>query len=361
MTPEISVIIPTYNRRAMVREAIASVLAQRGAHFELIVVDDGSTDGTWDALARLAAESGEASSPKRARGSSPPPDPRESGYRPCVHAIRTDNGGPAAARNRGIALARGRMIAFLDSDDLWVRDKLARQSAFMRANPHLAISQTGEVWLRDGRRVNPARRHLKRAGDIFADALRTCLISPSAAILRRELIDAAGGFDEAMAACEDYDLWLRILVRHAVGLIDEPLVTRRAGHPEQVSATVPALDRFRILALAKLLGDHALGAERRAAAAEVMAEKCLIYAKGLARRERSGDAAFFAQTARLAVDRWGHAPDAELDAATARMRAMLTQRAMLAQPTAGAEALKARQHGTGPSKPARAAENRANE
>ena len=101
----------------------------------------------------------------------------------------------------------------------------------MRDNPDCPISQTGETWMRDGRRVNPGRRHRKRPGDIFIDSLRTCLISPSAAILRRELLDEVGGFDEDMAACEDYDLWLRILARHEAGLLDEPLAVRRAGHP----------------------------------------------------------------------------------------------------------------------------------
>ncbi len=309
MTPEVSVIIPTFNRRAMVHEAIESVLAQRDASFELIVVDDGSTDGTWDDLC----------------GTGFSPRPCGTGFRLC--AVRTGNSGPAAARNRGLGLARGRMVAFLDSDDLWVADKLARQSAFMRANPHLAISQTGELWIRNGRRLNPGRRHLKRAGDFFADALRTCLISPSAVILRRELLDETGGFDESMTACEDYDLWLRILARHEAGLLDQPLVTRRAGHPGQLSATIPALDRFRILALAKLLDDPTLGAERRALAADAMAEKCTIYANGLARRGSADEAAFFVHAGRAARERWRDAPDAELDIAVEHLRALLTKSA----------------------------------
>jgi len=301
MTPEVSVIIPTHNRRAMLREALSSVAAQRGSSFEVLVVDDGSTDGTWQDL---------------------------SGHDPSAHfadirAVRTERRGPAAARNRGIALARGRLIAFLDSDDLWMPEKLARQSLFMRNNPDCLISQTGETWMRDGRSVNPGQRHRKRPGDIFIDSLRRCLISPSAAILRRELLDEVGGFDEDMAACEDYDLWLRILARHEVGLLDEPLTVRRAGHPGQLSATVAALDRFRILALAKLLADASLEAARRRAAAEVMAEKCLVYGKGLARRGRHDDAAFFAETAQSALARWSAAPDVALEAACVRMRAML--------------------------------------
>jgi glycosyltransferase involved in cell wall biosynthesis len=301
MTPEITVIIPTHNRRAMLREALASVIAQRAASFEVIVVDDGSTDGTWDDLSAKCKNIG------------------------CdnIRAVRTARRGPAAARNRGIALARGGLIAFLDSDDLWMPEKLARQSAFMRRNSGCAISQTGETWLRGNRRVNPGRRHRKRPGDIFVDALNTCLISPSAVILRRELLDEVGGFDDEMAACEDYDLWLRILVRHEVGLLDEPLVVRRAGHPGQLSATVAALDRFRILALAKLLTDASLGAAKRAAAAEVMAGKCLIYGKGLARRGRLDDAAFFAEAARSALERWSRTPDAGLTTACLRIRAML--------------------------------------
>ena len=301
MRPEISVVIPTHNRRAMLREALASVVAQRGASFEVIVVDDGSTDGTWDDLARhdLAAQN------------------------VTLRTVRTAHRGPAAARNRGIALARGTLIAFLDSNDLWMPEKLARQSLFMRNNPDCLISQTGETWLRDGKRVNPGRRHRKRPGHIFIEALRTCLISPSAAILRRELLDDVGAFDEDMAACEDYDLWLRVLARHEVGLLDEPLVVRRAGHPGQLSATVAALDRFRILALAKLLADSSLDATRRTEVAKVMAEKCRIYGKGLARRGRLDDAACFAEAAQAALDRWVRAPAAELEAVCAWMRARL--------------------------------------
>ncbi len=148
-----------------------------------------------------------------------------------------------------------RLIAFLDSDDLWAPTKLERQLAFMNANPDCAISQTNEIWIRNGRRVNPGLRHRKRSGDIFIDSLRTCLISMSATMMRTELFRSLTGFDQSMLAAEDYDLWLRILIDHEAGLLDEPLVTRRGGHPDQTSATTPALDRFRILALTKLLAD----------------------------------------------------------------------------------------------------------
>src|SRR5579862_740809 len=289
---EVSVIIATHNRRAMVQEAVASVLAQREADFELIVVDDGSTDATSESLARLDG----------------------------VRLSRTDHLGPAAARNHGVAMANAPLIAFLDSDDLWMPTKLQRQLAFMRAHPECVISQSAEIWIRDGRRVNPGRRHLKRAGDIFIDSLRTCLISPSAVIMPTDLFLALGGFDEDLAAAEDYDLWLRVLADHEVGLLDDPLVTRRAGHADQLSSSTPAIDRYRVLALMKLLARDDLSMCRREAVAEVLAEKCAILAQGARRRSRSKEAAIFEL---YGSAQWRNEPNDFLTRATIAMRELL--------------------------------------
>jgi glycosyltransferase involved in cell wall biosynthesis len=286
----------------MLREAIASVLAQRDVSFELIVVDDGSSDGSCDHTGDFIDAA-----------------------RPAVtfRLIRTArNRGVAAARNAGVAIAAAPLIAFLDSDDLWAPTKLRRQIDFMRASPDCQICQTEEVWIRDGRRVNPGRRHQKRAGDCFVASLRTCLISPSAVIMRTELFRARGGFDEQMIAAEDYDLWLRILRHHEVGLIAEPLVTRRAGHPGQLSATVPAIDRFRILALLKLLATIDLALERRIAIVVVLNEKCRIYAHGLKRRSHNAAAGRILDLANSART-WVSGPNAGLDRAIAELRAML--------------------------------------
>jgi glycosyltransferase involved in cell wall biosynthesis len=310
MNVAVSVIIPTYNRRAMVREAVASVFAQRGVDFELIVVDDGSTDGTAEDLAELA----------------------ETGRRQGVAEIqtmRTANRGVAAARNMGVRIAGAELIAFLDSDDLWAPSKLAKQVDFMRDNPQCQISQTGELWIRAGRRVNPGRRHQKREGDIFLDSLRTCLISPSAVMIRTPLFRSVGGFDETMTAAEDYDLWLRILREYPVGLVDEPLVTRRAGHPGQLSTTVPAIDRFRILTLMKLLATSSkevphMFEERRRAVVEVLVEKCRIYAQGLTRRGQDRSAAIVLEIAGRA-DEWRDRPDSHLENAIESYRALLRQ------------------------------------
>jgi glycosyltransferase involved in cell wall biosynthesis len=300
VSAEVSVIIPTYNRAAMLREAIESVLEQRNATFELIVIDDGSSDDTAAMLTALCRE------------------------RSVVRFETIAHSGVAASRNRGVELACAPLVAFLDSDDLWHRDKLACQLGFMRANPSLQISQCQEIWIRNGRRVNPGQRHLKRDGDQFVESLRTCLVSSSAAIMQTELFRALDGFDDAMLAAEDYDLWLRIMLDHEVGLLDEHLLTRRGGRSDQLSAATPAIDRFRIFSLMKLLASNRLPGERRIAVADVFIEKCKIYSGGLRRRGRSADAEFYERTTQLAAREWFERPAPSAEAARDEMRSMLT-------------------------------------
>src|SRR5690349_4705242 len=226
MPPLVSVIIPTYNRKTMLAEAVASVLAQSYRDFELIVVDDGSTDGTAEDL--------------RAR------------FDARVNVIEQTRRGVAAARNRGVGAARGEYIAFLDSDDFWLARKLERQMAFVLA-ARREISQTEDIWIRNGVRVNPMKKHRKLSGDVFRASLELCLVSPSAVLMTRELFDGIGGFDESFPLCEDYDLWLRIAHNHDVDLLPEPLVVKRGGHTDQLSRSTWGLDRFRVRALKKLL------------------------------------------------------------------------------------------------------------
>jgi glycosyltransferase involved in cell wall biosynthesis len=315
MLPAVSVIIPTYNRENFLFAAIASVIAQRGANFELvdlIVVDDGSTDDTWRELERTAAAAN-----------------AEHADRIAMRIVRTENRGVAAARNTGVTLAWAPLIAFLDSDDLWGPDKLACQVEYMRAHPQYVISQTDEFWLSNGGRVNPGLRHRKTAGDIFIDSLRTCLVTPSTVIIRAALLRELGGFDEDFTAAEDYDLWLRILVRREIGFIAERHATRRSGHEGQLSAMVPAIDRFRILALLKLLAGYDLNSVQRHAVCEVLAEKCGIYAKGLARRGRDDLAPLILEFAAKAGGVWrGGGEEASASAAAAAMRAHLKSHPM---------------------------------
>lgn len=303
MAPQVSVIIPAYDRWPMLREAIASVFAQRDIGYELIVVDDGSTDGTQEGLDEMRV-------------------PPAAGCEAFIRLRLEHRRGPAVARNYGALAASGKYLAFLDSDDLWKPEKLVLQCRFMQAHPELALCQTQEIWLRAGVRVNPGRRHLKRHGDFFELSLRTCLISPSAVMIRAGVFADIGGFDEAMTACEDYDLWLRLLCSHEVGLLDRSLVVRRAGHPGQLSAITPALDRFRIRALLKLLATAPLDPARREAVAAVLAEKSRIMAQGLARRGDIERADYYRRVADAAV----------ITAATrdpARWRAMLKEQPLI--------------------------------
>jgi glycosyltransferase involved in cell wall biosynthesis len=268
--PCISVVIPVYNRASMVLEAVESVLAQTFKDFELIVVDDGSTDDTASLLVRF--------------GSS-------------LRLFRQEHLGVSAARNRGIAEARGQLIAFLDSDDLWLPEKLAVQASFLRTFPRAALCHTEEIWLRRGRRVNPRRRHAKASGRAFVNLLRESLISPSSVVIRRSVLDEAGGFDESLPACEDYALWLKISRAHEVHLIDRALVVKRGGHPDQLSRTIWGLDRFRVKVLKELASDTALPQEDALEVRRVLEEKCRILAAGCRKRGRAGEAAQYLRLA----------------------------------------------------------------
>ncbi|MGD8312533.1 MAG: glycosyltransferase, partial [Gammaproteobacteria bacterium] len=179
---QISVVIPTWNRASRLAQALESVAGQCLAPHEIIVVDDGSTD---DTRALVTGRFGD------------------------VHYIYQANGGVSRARNTGIRAATGDWVALLDSDDRWQPAKLERQAAALRQAPASGICHTDEVWIRHGRRVNPMKKHAKRGGDIYRHCLPRCVISPSAVVLHREVLETTGLFDESLPACEDYDLWLR--------------------------------------------------------------------------------------------------------------------------------------------------------
>jgi glycosyltransferase involved in cell wall biosynthesis len=267
----VTVVIPTRDRCRLVVEAIESVLAQRAAAAEVIVVDDGSSDATAAALKRFGSR---------------------------IRAVHQPHRGVSAARNAGAGLASGRWLAFLDSDDVWHPDKLALQLDYHREHPWCRISQTGEVWIRNGVRVNACRHHDKPSGDVFLPSLARCLVSPSAVMLERELFFEVGGFDESLAVCEDYDLWLRIGARLPFGLVDRPLVVKRGGHADQLSRLHWGMDRFRVAALIKLLEAESLDAERRAAAAETLRGKCAVLAQGARKRGRADEAERYLALAR---------------------------------------------------------------
>ena len=262
MVPLVSVVIPTFNRWPLVAEAVNSVLAQSHRDCEVIVVDDGSTDATASQLAKLASR---------------------------LKLFVTERRGVSAARNFGVSQSRGHYIAFLDSDDLWLRRKLERQTRFMEEHPEFHICQTDEIWIRKGVRVNPRAIHQKTSGDIFKRSLELCLVSPSAVMMTRALFDRTGGFDEAFPVCEDYELWLRISAQHQVALVPDRLTIKRGGHADQLSRSVWGMDRYRILALQKLLRSN-LDRSQQAAAFKMLRQKVAIVAAGARKRGREQDA-----------------------------------------------------------------------
>jgi glycosyltransferase involved in cell wall biosynthesis len=260
--PVVSVIIPTHNRWPLVGDAVGSVLAQSYRHFELIVVDDGSTDGTHAKLAEFG---------------------------PRLRLIRQPRKGVSAARNKGVSVARGRYLAFLDSDDLWLPEKLKVQTRFMEGHPGIQICQTDEIWLRRGLRVNPKVKHQKPSGDIFRRSLELCLVSPSAVMMTRELFNGVGGFDEGLPVCEDYDLWLRVAAKHSVPLIPYALTVKRGGHADQLSHSVWGMDRYRVAALQKLLRTD-LSGEKRHWVVEMLGRKISILSQGARKRGKEVEA-----------------------------------------------------------------------
>lgn len=263
MKPEISVIIPTFNRVEVLPRALNSVLNQQNVSFEVLVIDDGSTDGTRELIA---------------------------GSFPQVSYFYQQNQGPSAARNRGIENARGTWIAFLDSDDEWMPGKLEAQLGFFFAEPSYRIAQTEEIWIRNGKRVNAMNKHKKYGGWIFEKCLPLCNVSPSAVMVHRKLFDEIGLFDETLPACEDYDLWLRIAAKNPIGLLEKTYLIKYGGHEDQTSRKYPAMDRFRIQSLLKILKSGILNPEQTDAAHAMLEEKSRIFIQGALKRGKNTEA-----------------------------------------------------------------------
>lgn len=224
--PSFSVIIPTKNRAERLKMAIESVLEQEYPPEKIIVVDDGSRDHTRRILDR---------------------------YKNSVTALfLKDCYGVSRARMVGTLLARTEWLAFLDSDDLWQKDKLQRQAEFIMKYPFFEILQSEEIWIRKGKRVNPCKHHQKPEGWAWPEVLYRCLISPSGVALKKDLLLRFGGFREDFPVCEDFDLWARITRHKPVGLVREPGVVKFGGHEDQLSRSFPAMDRFRLKTLLEL-------------------------------------------------------------------------------------------------------------
>jgi glycosyltransferase involved in cell wall biosynthesis len=255
--PKVSVIIPTFNRLEYLPRSLGSVLAQSYDDYELIVVDDGSTDQTIDAI--------------------------QQDY-PSVNLIVQQNKGVSAARNAGIQEASGEWIALLDSDDEWLPEKLNLQMKALESHPEYRSCHTEEIWIRDGHRVNPIKKYAKFGGQIFKRCLPLCIISPSSVVLHRELLQEVGGFDETLDVCEDYDLWLRVTAREPVLFLDQPLVKKYGGHDDQLSTMHWGMDRFRVRALQRVLDEELVSGDDEHMTLQTLVGKLDLLIKGSRKR-----------------------------------------------------------------------------
>ena len=257
---DISVIIPTYNRKNTLPRAVESVLNQTYKPTEIIVVDDGSTDGTKEWFSEMY---------------------------PLVHYIYQVNSGVSSARNTGINSARGDWIALLDSDDEWLPDKLEIQVKLLQNNAELRFCHTNEIWIRNGVRINQMKKHQKYGGNIFKKCLDICRISPSSSLFHTSVIKDVGLFDESLDVCEDYDLWLRITAKYPVLFLDQPLIKKFGGHTDQLSRVFGGIEQYRIRSLEKILTSKSLSGSQSEAAKDMLIHKLQIYAKGLKKREKN--------------------------------------------------------------------------
>ncbi len=195
--PAVSVVIPTYNRVALLKETVASVRNQTFDNLEIIVVDDGSLDDTWEWL---------------------------QGQRD-IRAFKQTNKGIAAARNAGIAQARSPWIALLDHDDVWLPEKLSLQMEFVEKNPRVALVAARHIRL--GKHIPKPLKLQWISGDLFADVYSKSFIHTSSVVVKKDVIESIGGFDSRYRFADEFDVWLKIARDHEIAYLNKCLVLIR--------------------------------------------------------------------------------------------------------------------------------------
>ena len=255
---EISVIIPTYNRCDLLKRAINSVIKQTITPKEIIIVDNGSTDQTYQMVSLLFPE---------------------------INYFIEKKRGVSAARNKGILESKSKWIAFLDSDDAWKPTKLEKQMEYSVFNQDkYRIIHTDETWYRNKKFLNQLKKHKKSGGNIFKNSLQLCCISPSSVVLKKQIFDDYGLFDENLEVCEDYDMWIRITAKEEVGFLDSPLVLKYGGHSDQLSKKFWGMDRFRIKSLEKNLKNEHFSKSQKINVLDTLIEKLTIVSDGALKR-----------------------------------------------------------------------------
>jgi glycosyltransferase involved in cell wall biosynthesis len=258
----ISVIIPSYNRKHTLSRAIKSVLNQTYNASEIILVDDGSIDET---------------------------KPWVLGNFPMVKYLSQLRNGVSAARNKGIEHSKNNWISLLDSDDEWLPEKLEEQVQQIKEDKSSLFSHTNEIWIRNGVRVNQMKKHQKYGGQIFNKCLDICRVSPSSVLLHKKVLQDVGLFDEKLEVCEDYDLWLRISAKYPVLFLDRPLIVKYGGHEDQLSKVKNGIEQFRIQSLEKILSRKLLNENQFSLMKKMLIKKLEIYSNGLKKRNKMNE------------------------------------------------------------------------
>lgn len=252
---KIDVIIPTYNRGDLLPRAVESVLHQTYQDFLLTIIDDGSTDHTSWFL-------------------------KDYKNHPKIRVLSQANSGVSRARNFGIENTSAPWIAFLDSDDEWLPNKLQMQMDYIEKNPQYEFVHTEEIWIRHNIRVNPKLKHRKSPDDLFQRSLEFCIISPSTVLMSRKLFQEYGPFREDFLVCEDFDLWLKILAHEDIGFLNQALTKKYGGHEDQLSTQTRVLDHWRIQSLMSLLKRPTLNEEQQKMILAEIEKKAVILLLG---------------------------------------------------------------------------------
>ncbi len=242
----------------MTLRAIQSVLSQTYNASEIIVVDDGSTDGTDD----LFPISGVT-----------------------YHKI-THSGYPGKVRNIGVELSKYDHIAFLDSDDIWMKDKLEKQVAYFKSHLDCRLLHTKERWIMNDKLISQKKRKHKKSGNVFKDSLQGCILGPSTVLMEKKLFNEFHGFDTKIEVGEDYDLWLRITDRVDIDYIDDELITKYAGHGDQLSFKYGYIEPFKIHVLEKNILEGNFKPQNREYAVESLSKKYEIIIGGCIKRNK---------------------------------------------------------------------------
>ncbi len=258
---KIDVIIPTHNRASLIQRAVDSVLGQTYKNFHLYIVNDGSTDETQKVLEKYLNLN-------------------------CVTLLHQAQTGVSAARNFGVHSSQNDWIAFLDSDDEWLPQKLERQIEGIDQSTDISFWHAEEIWIRNQVRVNPKVKHSKSGDDLFKRSLEFCLISPSTVLMKRELFNKYSGFDESLEICEDFDLWNKILAFEEVGFVDEFVTRKYGGHSDQLSTRYIAMDEWRIKSLVNLLALE-LKSDQRELVIEVIKRKADLLMKNFMKHNQT--------------------------------------------------------------------------